>query len=217
MKSINVDSIRDVKVVGFDVFYIDEGGQKQVYKDGLIDSAKGNLSISVKGIKLDISEIVNIGDNVDESLENVFLENNISSSFHEAFEGPQEEESDDEIVEELMEEKKESEEQLELAENQLKARQDELERLQEELDAQKRKLLIYMTLSPPKDIYVFDEVFSNMTQSDLGSLIQEVKKQVDKPIIFIISHDKNVLGISDIIYEIRNRNLVKSKGSVIRV
>jgi len=82
---------------------------------------------------------------------------------------------------------------------------------------QRRKLLIAMTLSPLKDIYVFDEVFSNMTQSDLASLIYEIKKQVDQPIIFIVSHDRNVLAISDVVFEIRDKELLKSKSSVIRV
>lgn len=82
---------------------------------------------------------------------------------------------------------------------------------------QKRKLLIYMTLSPLKDIYIFDEVFSNMTSTDLFGIIQEVKKQVDKPFIFIVSHDKNVLRISDVTYEIRSKNIMKSKGSTITV
>ena len=82
---------------------------------------------------------------------------------------------------------------------------------------QKRKLLIAMTLSPLKDIYVFDEVFSNMTQADLAGLIHEIKKQVERPIIFIVSHDRNVLAISDVVFELRGRELVKSKSSVIRV
>lgn len=82
---------------------------------------------------------------------------------------------------------------------------------------QKRKLLIAMTLSPLKDIYVFDEVFSNMTQADLAGLIHEIKRQVDRPIIFIVSHDRNVLAISDVVFELRGRQLVKSKSSVIRV
>ncbi len=82
---------------------------------------------------------------------------------------------------------------------------------------QRRKLLISMTLSPLKEVYVFDEVFSNMTQADLAALIHEIKRQVDRPIIFIVSHDRNVLGISDVVFEIRGNKLVKSKSSVIRV
>ena len=82
---------------------------------------------------------------------------------------------------------------------------------------QKRKLLIYMTLSPLKDIYIFDEVFSNMTPTDLFRLVQEVKKQVDKPFIFIVSHDKNVLKVSDVTYEIQSKNIAKSKGSTITI
>jgi len=64
---------------------------------------------------------------------------------------------------------------------------------------------------------VFDEVFSNMTQADLAGLIHEIKRQVDRPIIFIVSHDRNVLAISDVVFELRGRQLVKSKSSVIRV
>lgn len=82
---------------------------------------------------------------------------------------------------------------------------------------QKRILLIAMTLSSQRDVYIFDEVFSNMAQQDLLSLIADVKKQAGSPMIFIVSHDKNVLAVTDVTFEIRGGKLLKSSDSVIKV
>jgi ABC-type bacteriocin/lantibiotic exporter with double-glycine peptidase domain len=82
---------------------------------------------------------------------------------------------------------------------------------------QKRILLIAMTLSPQKNVYIFDEVFSNMAQQDLMSLISDVKRQAGSPIIFIVSHDRNVLSVTDVMFEISGGKLLKASDSVIKV
>jgi ABC-type bacteriocin/lantibiotic exporter with double-glycine peptidase domain len=82
---------------------------------------------------------------------------------------------------------------------------------------QKRILLIAMTLSSQKNVYIFDEVFSNMAQQDVLSLISDVKRQAGSPIIFIVSHDKNVLAVTDVTFEIAGGKLLKASDSVIKV
>jgi len=134
MKVISIDSIDSIKVVGFDVLYVDSNGETQSYKDGLIDIAKGELSVVVNGIELDISEVVDVGENVAESLNNVFLDNAITGPSGET---DKEKEEKEQETEKLLENREETEEQLEAAEQQLQERLEEIKRLEQELEEQK--------------------------------------------------------------------------------
>ena len=138
MKVINIDSVENIKVVGFDVFYVDSEGNQQKYTDGLIDIAKGELSVLVNGSELDISKVVDAGENVAESLNNAFLENTISSS--QGNTAKKEAESEEKVVDELLEKQKDADEQLEFVQQQLQERLAEIERLEKELEEQKDKL-----------------------------------------------------------------------------
>jgi hypothetical protein len=137
MKVINIDSVENIRVVGFDVFYVDSNGDQQKYSDGLIDIAKGELSVLVNGSELDISKVVDAGENVAESLNNAFLENTISSS--QGNTAKKEAESKEEVVDELLEKQLESEKQLEFIQQQLQTRLAEIERLEAQLEEQQEK------------------------------------------------------------------------------
>ncbi len=135
---ISVDSIQDIKVVGFDVFYVDSNGNKQSYPDGLIDIAKGKLTIEAAGRTVDISKLVDAGEDVSNSINNAFLENSIFSSLGNA---DKEQTSEQEkLAEEIIEEQDNSEEQLKIAEKQLQERLEEIERIEQELEEQKEEL-----------------------------------------------------------------------------
>jgi ABC-type bacteriocin/lantibiotic exporter with double-glycine peptidase domain len=82
---------------------------------------------------------------------------------------------------------------------------------------QKRMLLVLMTLSPCKKIYIFDEVLSNITMVDLSFLINNIRTLSAKSLIFIISHDQTLLKALDVTFEIKHNKLIKRNSSVIKV
>jgi ABC-type bacteriocin/lantibiotic exporter with double-glycine peptidase domain len=82
---------------------------------------------------------------------------------------------------------------------------------------QKRMLLVLMTLSPSKKIYIFDEVLSNITVADFAFLVNSIRALAANAIIFVVSHDQNLLKAFDVVYEIKNKKLSKKKGALIKV
>ncbi|RXJ70386.1 hypothetical protein CS022_23510 [Veronia nyctiphanis] len=75
MKEIQIQSLEDIKVAGFDVVYQDESGGTQKFSDALVAIARGDLTVTKGGKKVPIDEIIEAsGINV-KSLESVFLEN----------------------------------------------------------------------------------------------------------------------------------------------
>jgi ABC-type bacteriocin/lantibiotic exporter with double-glycine peptidase domain len=82
---------------------------------------------------------------------------------------------------------------------------------------QKRMLLVLMTLSPSKKIYIFDEALSNVTLSDFSFLVNNIRVLSPQSIIFIISHDQILLKSVDVIFEIKNKKLTKLNRTVIKV
>ena len=82
---------------------------------------------------------------------------------------------------------------------------------------QKRMLLVLMTLSPSKKIYIFDEALSNITMSDFAFLVNHIRILSPQSLIFIISHDQILLKSVDVIFEIKNKKLTKLNRSVIKV
>ena len=82
---------------------------------------------------------------------------------------------------------------------------------------QKRMLLVLMTLSPSKKIYIFDEALSNISLSDFTFLVNNIRVLSPQSIIFIISHDQILLKSVDVTFEIKNKRLTRLNRTVIKV
>lgn len=82
---------------------------------------------------------------------------------------------------------------------------------------QKRMLLVLMTLSPSKKIYIFDEALSNISLSDFTFLVNNIRVLSPQSIIFIISHDQILLKSVDVTFEIKNKKLTRLNRTVIKV
>ena len=82
---------------------------------------------------------------------------------------------------------------------------------------QKRKLILAMSLTPDKRLVIIDEALINISYSDALGLIKYIKEEMTNSIVFIVSHDKNILNFADFIFEVKNRRLSMLKSSVIKV
>ena len=82
---------------------------------------------------------------------------------------------------------------------------------------QKRMLLVLMTLSPSKKIYIFDEALSNISLSDFTFLVNNIRVLSPQSIIFVISHDQILLKSVDVTFEIKNKRLTRLNRTVIKV
>jgi hypothetical protein len=80
MKTVSIDSIEEVKIVGFDLYLFRSDGSTEVHTNGLVDLAKGDLTILLDGAEVDIGSVVGTNDAILESLNNVFLENFLGNS-----------------------------------------------------------------------------------------------------------------------------------------
>lgn len=82
---------------------------------------------------------------------------------------------------------------------------------------QKRKLLIAMALSPFKDVYIFDEVLSNVTPFDISQILLEIMQTAKKPLIIIVSHDSKILSMANIQYTMKEGQIKSNSNTVIKV
>jgi len=82
---------------------------------------------------------------------------------------------------------------------------------------QKRKLLLYMSLNKDKELVILDEALINLSYKDISVVVKTLKNYMKNAIIFIISHDKNILNLADYVYELDNKQLNLIKSSVIKV
>ncbi|OLQ87886.1 hypothetical protein BIY21_16450, partial [Vibrio ponticus] len=130
MAQVNISSLDDVRVFGFDLHLKTETGEVQIIKDALIDIAKGTLEVMQGDKVISMQELVKSTKVNLESLENVFLENVLSSEQSAPFE------EENEVQQEL-EEQKELQEQRQ---QELEAELERLEELKEQLEEAEQEL-----------------------------------------------------------------------------
>lgn len=82
---------------------------------------------------------------------------------------------------------------------------------------QKRKLLLSMALNKDKSLVVIDEALINIAYNDAIAIIKFIKEEMKASIVFIVSHDKNILNCADYVYEIKNMKLSLLKSSIIKI
>jgi len=82
---------------------------------------------------------------------------------------------------------------------------------------QKRKLLLFMALSKDKSLLVIDEALINMAYEDIIAIMKFLKEDMKDSVIFIVSHDKNILNFASHVFEVKDMRLSLVKSSVIRV
>ena len=73
MKNVDLKSMKDLNIVGFDLHYKDANGKMQVLKDGMIDIAKGSLAVKVNGKDINVVELLDTKSNISDAAQHAFF------------------------------------------------------------------------------------------------------------------------------------------------